>query len=191
MNTILKISCLLVLFFSIIYVHAQDFQTPKYGIELHLLEPSMLVLSRSISNNGKWHATLGGGFAGVFYTRYLSRPLDIRNGYRFNRFIGSVIDVSIRRYFFIFSDNRFGVIFQSGVHCRNLGLKYPSPFVGGPIITYYQVLPYLRTGVFYRPSLKLELGISAGIGLHVYDITGISEFMTSGYVGYKISRKKS
>jgi hypothetical protein len=169
---------------------AQQIRPNKYTIELHILEPSMLVLNRSISKSGNWSVVLGAGFSGKFFYNYLSRPMDIRNGNVGSTFRANVCDFSIRRYLFVHNSIKLGVLLQSGVQYRNLDYRQEQSFFGSPRITFHQVLPYIRAGIFYRLSKKFELGTLAGIGVHVYDVTGITELMLSGYVGYKLGRIK-
>lgn len=170
-------------------VHAQESKPRKYSLELHILEPSMLVLNRSISKSGNWSIVLGAGFSGKFYNQYLATPNELKKGFIGMSYDGRVYDVGIRKYFNILNQGKLGVFIQSGLQYRQI--QWSGKLFSGDIPTiYHQVLPYLRAGIFYRPSNKFELGTLAGIGVHVYDVTGITEFMVSGFVGYKFGRVK-
>jgi hypothetical protein len=169
-------------------VHAQGLKPRKYSLELHILEPSMLVLNRSISNNGNWSVVLGTGFSGIFYSRYLED--DIRYGYIARRYSGTAYEAAVRKYFYVLRNRKLGILLQSGLQNKRLESKHYGIWVGLQPIKFNQLIPYIRAGIFYRLSEKFELGTLAGIGVPVYDVTGITQFMVSGYVGYKLGRVK-
>lgn len=169
---------------------AQEGILRKYSLELHILEPSMLVLNRTISKNGNWSVVLGAGLSGKFYNQYLATPNELKRGFIGMSYDGRVYDVGLRKYFNILNQDKLGVVLQSGLQYRQIQWS-GRLFSGGIPTIYHQVLPYIRTGIFYRLSNKFELGTLAGIGIHVYDVTGISEFIASGYIGYKLGRVKS
>jgi hypothetical protein len=164
--------------------HAQESKQRKYSLELHILEPSMLVLNRSISKNGNWSVVLGAGLSGMFYSRYLED--DIRYGYIGRHYSGTAYAASIRKYFYVLHNRRLGILLQSGLQYRRLETEINGIWVGLQPIKFNQLIPYIRAGIFYRLSKKFELGTMAGVGIHVYDVTGIAEFMASGYIGYKL-----
>jgi hypothetical protein len=97
---------------------AQQFKLRKYSLELHIFEPSMLVLNRSISKNGNWSVVLGAGFSGYAYNGHFYRRY-VKANDNFGSYLdGYIIDAAFRRYISFTEKKRLGILIQSGLFYR-------------------------------------------------------------------------
>jgi hypothetical protein len=161
-------------------VHAQGLKQRKYSLELHILEPSMLVLNRTISNNGNWSVVLGAGFSGYAYNGHFYRRY-VKANDNFGSYLdGYIIDAAFRRYISFTEKKRLGILIQSGLFYR----QFQWSLRGTEVVDIdYEVFSYIRSGLYYRPSDRIELGSLAGMGIQLNAQAVVSEFMFSAYEG--------
>jgi hypothetical protein len=168
-------------------VHAQGLQQRKYSLELHLLEPSMLVLNRSISKSGNWSILFGAGFSGYAYNAHIYGRY-VKANDNFGSYLdGYIIEAAFRRYISFTEKKRLGILIQSGLFYRQLQWSLRGTEV---VDIDHEVFTYVRSGFYYRLSDKIELGSLAGMGIQLNAQAVVTEFMVSAYVGYKLGRVK-
>jgi hypothetical protein len=166
---------------------AQHVKPRKYSLELHILEPSMLVLNRSISKSGNWSILFGAGFSGYAYNAHIYRRY-VKANDNFGSYLdGYIIDAAFRRYISFTEKKKLGILIQSGLFYR----QFQWSLRGTEVVDIdYEVFSYIRSGFYYRPSDKIELGSLAGMGIQLNTQAVVTEFMVSAYVGYKLGRIK-
>jgi hypothetical protein len=147
----------------------------------------MLALNRSISKSGNWSILFGAGYSGYAYNAHIYRRYGKATG-SFQLYLdGYIIDAALRRYISFTEKNKLGILIQPGLFYRQLQWSFRGTEV---IDIDHEVFSYIRSGFYYRPSDRIELGSLGGMGIQLNAQAVFTEFMVSAYVGYKLGRVK-
>lgn len=195
----IRLCLILFIYFECVSLNAQELYNKKHSVEFHIAEPWMLMYTRKLQDKGQWYATAGIGFMGIFNTVDFSKRYNQHPDYfTFHRDV-YVLDAAVRKYFSFHENRKWGILLQSGMQIRAMPwmpTDFRNPRTGAMAMYVrkgwdFDVIPYFRGGIYFRPGARTEFGFSAGLGYNVYPIPNMTDLwdgLGSVYVRFALGK---
>jgi hypothetical protein len=163
--------------------------TPRSSIEAHLGEPFYLSYSHPISSKLNLRFNIGLGGIGLFYTTDYQKRYESHNYLYSGRSRIFVMNTSVRYSLPVLFKRKLGWIVQTGFQFRFMPwlsvYTIDRKTMNVPKNPSMETIPFLQTGMNYKISPKIEIGVLSGVGVNIVKIRGTKDFIWSVYTGFE------